>query len=211
MLTCAHCGALSCLKEDKSAMPANCPIRQKEVMDACLEKYQNDETLPFFQAAAAIEAEGYCEWPRLREIGEFCRKMGYRRIGVAFCVGLGKEAKIVVDILKKFDLEVESIACKTGGYGKKELGIAPEHYVKKGAFEAMCNPIAQAEFLNRAGCEFNVAVGLCVGHDSLFFKRSDAPVTVLIAKDRALAHNPAGALYCAEGYMKKKLTPRTMQ
>ena len=34
---------------------------------------------------------------------------------------------------------------------------------------------------------------------------SDAMVTTLVAKDRVLAHNPCGAIYCAEGYFKKRL------
>lgn len=69
----------------------------------------------------------------------------------------------------------------------------------------MCNPISQAKLLNLHGTQFNVLVGLCVGHDSMFYKYSDALVTTLIAKDRVLAHNPAGAVYCSEGYYKKKL------
>jgi uncharacterized metal-binding protein len=56
----------------------------------------------------------------------------------------------------------------------------------------MCNPIAQAMIMNREKTELNIIVGLCVGHDSTFI-RSEAPVTVLVAKDRVLCHNPAGA------------------
>ncbi len=33
----------------------------------------------------------------------------------------------------------------------------------------------------------------------------EAPATTVIAKDRVLAHDPAGALYCAEGNFKNKL------
>ncbi len=50
----------------------------------------------------------------------------------------------------------------------------------------------------------NLILGLCVGHDTLFIKHSQAPVTVLAAKDRFLGHNPLAALYLAEGYYKKK-------
>ncbi len=53
--------------------------------------------------------------------------------------------------------------------------------------------------------EFNIALGLCVGHDSMFYKYSKQMVTTLVAKDRVLAHNPCGAIYCAEGYYKKRL------
>lgn len=44
-------------------------------------------------------------------------------------------------------------------------------------------------------------MGLCVGHDSLFYKYSDALVT-LIAKDRVMGHNPAAALYTSNSYYK---------
>ncbi len=67
-------------------------------------------------------------------------------------------------------------------------------------FEAMCNPLSQAELLNDAGCELNIVLGLCVGHDSLFYKHSRGLATTLMAKDRVLAHNPAGALQLAGTY-----------
>ena len=69
----------------------------------------------------------------------------------------------------------------------------------------MCNPIAQAEILNREGTDFNIAVGLCVGHDSLLFKYAKSLTTVLIAKDRVLGHNPAAALYTSSSYYRKLL------
>ena len=65
-------------------------------------------------------------------------------------------------------------------------------------------PITQAEILNSEGTEFNILVGLCVGHDSLFIKYSQAPVTVLIAKDRVFGHNPVMGLYLS-GYYSRKL------
>ncbi|MCP4711922.1 MAG: DUF1847 domain-containing protein, partial [Planctomycetes bacterium] len=51
----------------------------------------------------------------------------------------------------------------------------------------------------------NVLCGLCVGHDSIFYKASEAPVTTLIAKDRVLGHNPVAAIYCR--YIRKKYLP----
>lgn len=53
--------------------------------------------------------------------------------------------------------------------------------------------------------DLNVVVGLCVGHDSLFYKYAKGLTTTLITKDRMLAHNPAGALYQARAYYKKLL------
>ena len=47
--------------------------------------------------------------------------------------------------------------------------------------------------------KWNVKIldGLCVGHDSLFFKYSEAFTTVLIARDSVLGHNRAIALYAS--------------
>ena len=71
----------------------------------------------------------------------------------------------------------------------------------------MCNPIGQAMVLNEAGTDFNIMLGLCVGHDTLFFKYIEGPVTVLAVKDRVTGHNPLGPIYCAKGYYKKKFYP----
>lgn len=207
MYDCAHCGIVACRTGDKEKLPRNCPTRDAAVVDSCLERYEEEANAEFFHTAAVVEAEGYCQWPRLKEVGEFCRRMGYKRIGVAFCVGLRREAGVVVDILRRYGVEVASIACKAGSVEKTAVGISESEYVRPGTYEAMCNPIAQAEFLNAAETEFNVVVGLCVGHDSLFYRYSKALVTTLVAKDRALANNPAGAIYCAESYCKDRLLP----
>ena len=135
---------------------------------------------------------------RIKEIIDFCRQMKYKKIGLAFCVGLSKEANIFIKILKNNGFEVESLICKVGSLERKIIGIEDCNV-------PMCNPIAQAKFLNEEKTEYNIVLGLCVGHDTLFFKYSKAPVTVLAVKDRALAHNPLGALYLADGYFKNKV------
>ena len=61
--------------------------------------------------------------------------------------------------------------------------------------ESMCNPIMQAKVLQKENTDFNVIIGLCVGHDSLFTMYSKVPTCTLIVKDRVLAHNPVAALY----------------
>jgi len=70
-------------------------------------------------------------------------------------------------------------------------------------FEAMCNPVAQAMYLNKQKTDLNLIVGLCIGHDILFAKYSNAPVTTLVVKDRVLTHNPLGAIY-SRYYLKNK-------
>jgi uncharacterized metal-binding protein len=68
--------------------------------------------------------------------------------------------------------------------------------------------VVQAILLDEEKTDFNILVGLCVGHDSLFFKYSKAFTTVPMVKDRVLAHNPAGALYTTGSYYARLMKPR---
>lgn len=204
MYTCAECEIEVCETGSQEKMPQNCPMRRKEIIEKSKNEYQGD-TLAFTRQAALTESKGYCQWTRVEEIIYFCKQMQYKKIGIAFCIGLKKETRTLAKILRKAGFQVVSVVCKNGSISKEFLQIKKSEQVEPDKFEAMCNPIGQALFLNDIGTEFNIVVGLCVGHDSLFFKYAEAPVTVLIAKDRALAHNPAGALYCAAGYFKNRL------
>ena len=205
MYTCASCTVLACANNEPDKMPKNCPMRNTSVMKNSRDGYDLPENHDFYINCSSIEGLGYCQWPRLKETIEFCKRMNYHKLGLAFCKGLRKEARIVADLLRAQGFEVVSVICKTGGISKEEVGIPEEVKIHPGEFEAMCNPIAQAKLLNEQQTEFNIEIGLCVGHDSMFFKYSDAMVTTLVAKDRVLAHNPCGAIYCAEGYFKKRL------
>lgn len=202
MYTCAECGMLTCTGDGQGDRPSNCPMHDRPLMDAAFLKYGEDANRDFFRVASEIERMGYCKWPRLRETMEFAKRVGYTKLGLAFCAGLQKEARILVSLLRKNRFEVSSIICKTGSISKEKAGIDEQYKFTPGEHEAMCNPVAQAMFLNNAGTEFNIVLGLCVGHDSLFYKYSQAPVTTLVAKDRVMGHNPAAALYCANGYAK---------
>lgn len=152
------------------------------------------------RTAASVEAEGYCQWPRAEEIIRFARLAGFRHLGVAFCIGLAEEARRYVEILQA-DFQVSSVCCKVCGIDKHELELDLLH--PQATHETMCAPLGQAELLNRAGVELNILMGLCVGHDALFCHHAVAPVTTLIAKDRVLAHNTAGALYST--YWRRRL------
>jgi len=145
-------------------------------------------------------SEGYCRWTRVEEIVALAKKLGFRRLGIATCISFVDIARTLSAVLESHGFEVASVACKNGGVPKEFLGVREEEKIRPDTFEAMCNPIAQAELLNRAGCELNIVLGLCVGHDSLFFRRSKGLATTLVAKDRVLAHNPVGALQLAETY-----------
>ena len=169
-----------------------------------MQEYEKDKE--FFVNCALVEKEGYGKWNRVREIIELCRRMNYKKVGLAFCIGFHKEAKVFCRILRERGLEVESICCKNGSFDKTETGVPEEGKLKPGGFEASCNPIAQAWHLSKTDADLYVVLGLCVGHDSLFMRYasrySDAPVTVLAVKDRVTGNNPCAAIYGADGYFK---------
>ena len=142
-----------------------------------------------------------------RQLGSGGHEIGEKlatRLGIGFCGGLHREAAIVDRILRDQGFEVVSVVCKTGSIPKEKAGIPDDLHVHLGQFEPMCNPIAQAQLLNRANTQFNICLGLCVGHDSLFYKYCDAPVTTLVAKDRVTGNNPAAAIYCVHSYFSKR-------
>jgi uncharacterized metal-binding protein len=190
-------------------LPTFCPMKNfKDLIQNVMQKYRADEIKSFFIKAALTEKEAYNGKaareqgkiipvrPRIREIAEFAKKIGAKKIGMAFCSGLGDEASRAQAILDGHDLEVVSVICSCGGIDKEEVGIPPEHKIRSPEnFEATCNPLLQAELLNQAGTAFNVLVGLCVGHDMLFTSHSASPVTTLIVKDRFTGHNPLISLY----------------
>jgi uncharacterized metal-binding protein len=126
---------------------------------------------------------------------EFARKLNVSKLGLIFCAGFRYEAASLADILEKNRFEVVSVGCKTGAVPKELIGVSDSEKVRPGKPEMICNPLAQAELLNRSHTGLNILMGQCVGHDSLSMKHSDAPVVYLIAKDRVLAHNTVAALY----------------
>lgn len=178
--------------------------KAESVIDEAVGRYQRTDLRELYLAATIGEKEAYervrgvnmAVRPRIREIAELAKRMNVNSIGVAFCAGLSDEAKRAVEILEGHGLLVHSVCCKCGGVDKTALGVPKEYKISDTErFEAGCNPIVQAEVLNKAGTGFNVIIGLCVGHDMLFTMASKVPVTTLIAKDRVTGHNPLASLY----------------
>lgn len=194
--------------------PENCPtLKAPDEIARASKEYEKQDIRTFAYQASVQEAEGYADRrpgqtqprplkPRILEIAEFARRMNYTRLGLIFCAGLAREGKRVGEFYRAKGFEVVSTICKVGQVPKEKLGIADDQKIAIGCHESMCNPIAQAMMMNAAHTHFNVLLGLCVGHDSLVFKYSQAPCTVLAAKDRVFGHNPLAAVYTLESYYR---------
>jgi uncharacterized metal-binding protein len=214
---CARCHFATqdrlCQQEDGKS-PNFCPTQNyEEVIGQALDELKKPEILEFARQASIQEGEGYANRelgydkvkpvkPRILETIELPHRMNYQRLGFVFCIGLTKEAKVVGNLLSAEGFEVVSALCKLGREPKEKLGVRDDQKIRIGCFESICNPIAQAFVMNSEKTEFNIVMGLCVGHDSLFLKYADAPCTVLAAKDRLLGHNPLAAIYTIDSYYR---------
>jgi len=217
MPRCSECKVrVRICQTEEGQGPSYCPtINMSDVVERSCSEYEKADIAEFAKNASIQEGECYVNKgennpnaryavkPRIQETIEFCHKMGYKRLGLAFCSGLRKEAEIVTDILKTQGFEVASVVCKTGRTPKEFLGLAEDQKINPGSFEAMCSPIMQAEALNEVETDFNILMGLCVGHDSLFMRYSKALCTALVVKDRVTGHNPLAAIQLYESYYSK--------
>lgn len=208
MYTCDLCKDKNCRVGLSEKYPKNCPTRESDNIEKLKPLYNDEENHNISYNSALVESEGYCRKTRLEEIMDFADKCNYKKLGLAFCSGLSNEGKILAKILKANGFEVISVMCKSGSISKEFIGIKEDEKVRPGSYEPMCNPIGQATFLNNSNTDLNIVLGLCVGHDSLFFKYSEAPTTVFAVKDRVLGHNPIAALYLSDSYYKDKLYPK---
>ena len=201
--------------DSKPTKPNYCPSEpHAEIIYDSFLKYQGDDSDARL-ARMAAKVEGLCyqpipgsdavnaRWTRVEDTLALAKLMGYKKIGIATCIGLLDECDRLSDILRAQGMEPFSACCKAGSIDKLELKLKEENKVRPGTFEPACNPIAQARILNTEGMEMNIIMGLCVGHDMLFNKYSEAPVTTLVVKDRVTRHNPAAVLYGQNFYYKR--------
>lgn len=205
-LSCVDCHVYNCHYQN-SKYPDFCATTNmpQETYQRAMDELREPENNRIAVAAAEVEYEGYGKRTRIEEVVQFAHKLGVKKIGIATCLGLIEESRMIAKILRINGFEVVGAVCKAGATPKVEIGI-PQECEAVGV--NMCNPVLQAELLNDAGTELNLIVGLCVGHDSLFIKHSKALCTSVITKDRVLGHNPAAALYTSGMYYKRLLEPQ---
>jgi uncharacterized metal-binding protein len=205
-LMCAICGVRACSAEPGSKKhPAYCPIpAESDLLQKVEQAYvEPGQVRRLALESARTEAAGYCRSTRIEEMIDFAHRLGVERLGIAHCVGLKREAKLARDIFMAAGFQVHTVCCKVGAISKEKIGLHDEEKVRPGQYETLCSPVGQAALLDKAGTQLNVVIGLCVGHDSLFFMHSTAPATVLVAKDRVLGHNPVACLYTTHSYYRR--------
>jgi uncharacterized metal-binding protein len=206
---CVKCTVRRCGSQEKDrAVPASCPSEKyPDLVKETRERYHLPENRAVLQGwlglmSRVLDPEKRNEkysWTRIHEIIEYAKIRGMRRLGIATCYALMPEAKMLSDILENNGFEVVSLSCLCGEVHPQDLGMPGDIF---------CNPILQAEILNREKTELNLMVGLCVGHDILFLRHCTAETTPLIVKDRSLGHNPVAALYQSQGFFQDRFARR---
>jgi uncharacterized metal-binding protein len=198
MINCSNCKSNTCYQGNQCAKGYDF---ETFIIDS-KDKYENSENKSILEVSTKTEGEHYMKWTRLEEIIDFAKQMKYKKIGIAHCIGLINETKQLKEILDK-DFSVSAICCKFSGISKKDFNLTQ---IDNNRHEAICNSIGQALVLNDLKTDLNIIVGLCVGHDILFTKYSEAPVTTFIVKDRITGHNPVVTLN--SNYYKNKFLNR---
>ncbi len=98
---CAKCGIKEKIcRSPQEQGPAFCPtLHRKEIVEKANVEYAKPDILEFARQASIQEAECYTNRgvkpyilhpikPRVQETCEFAQKMGYKKLGIAFCAGL---------------------------------------------------------------------------------------------------------------------------
>ncbi len=199
---CAKCTVVRCRTKDvNKKVPPFCPTEKyRDLVEECAAKLMLPENQAINKAwlgyiSKVVNPEKTKQkvaWTRVDEIMEYARLRGMKKIGIGTCGELLYEAKLLTEILEANGFEAVSVICLCGELDPQKIGIP---------FERTCNPIMQAEILNREKTDLNIMLGLCLGHDIMFLRNCKAETTPLIVKDRALGHNPAAALYMSKNFI----------
>jgi len=195
---CSYCPRKKCFSGDISQAPAFCPsIRHTDLLAEAKKKLQEETNCKMARDVARTWKE-YGKLTRVEETIQYARNRGYKKLGIAFCIGLSEEAEKLTNLLFNEKFEVISVCCMCGAMSSDDVNLPDEDKIMPGYRQPMCNPIGQAAILEAEGVDLHILLGLCVGDDTLFIKHAKAPVTVFAVKDRVLAHNPLGALYTSK-------------
>ena len=201
-IACESCRVTACEHLDKTA-PDFCVQSSitKEMHDEVLRLYNEPENHLIMESAAIVSAETINS-TRVQDTIKFASCMGASLVGIATCTAMLRETGILAGLLRKAGFEVRAVGCKLESNKKADLSIDAPSMSED---SIICNPIMQAMLLNDAKTDLNILMGICIGHDALFCKYSNAPAVTLVAKDFLTVHNPCSVLYSADSVYKRKL------
>ena len=192
------CPAQGCWRGSDLGVPEYCQANNYlEELDKATDEYRKPGTIALYKAASVVGEHNKGMTPRIEEALLLCKELKLKRIGFAACTAMVWEMDCLKMLFTREGFEVFTVSCQIGRVSAESRGVPEVNECTRSS----CNPIAQAEILNREDTQLNFAVGLCIGHDILFTQYSKAPVSTLIVKDRVTGNNPAATLY---GWHRRK-------
>jgi uncharacterized metal-binding protein len=157
--------------------------------DELVAEYTETNNQQIVESAAALVDNGRAgSLSRLQEIIAFVKSMDYKKVGLAYCYGMEKEAKDLKEVFRTEGLRMQSVSCTVGGVRQNEVNGSSCN------LNVSCNPLGQAHQLNAEGVDFVILMGICLGHDILLQRNLTADFTTFVVKDRVFQHHPIAAL-----------------
>jgi uncharacterized metal-binding protein len=175
-MDCTNCQPKTCRDSE------SCGIEKFNGPEVIID-YQEPENQKILQAAASLVDNGKAgTLSRLQETIEFIKSMGYKKVGLAYCYGMEKEAKLLKKLFKAEGIRLRAVSCTVGGINQNEINTSS--CIEK----VSCNPLGQARELNEEGVDFVIIMGICLGHDILLQRNLKSDFTTLVVKDRIFAN-----------------------
>ncbi len=198
--SCLDCAKRVC-ETKTNEVPSRCAGEDAIVLHDEVRALYADPENHCIMEAAVVSSSQCGNLTRVQETIEFAHLVGARKIGIATCAMLVRESRILRSLLEQAGFEVFGVACKVEGNRRSDLDLVQEDGEEG---PVLCNPIMQARLLAKAGTDLNIVMGLCVGHDALFYKYTQAITTTLVTKDHVAAHNACAGLYGAKTVYRKR-------
>jgi uncharacterized metal-binding protein len=181
-MNCTSCQIKSCRDSE------SCGVESFESSAVILD-YQEPENQRILQAAASLVDNGKAgTLSRLQETIEFIKSMNYKKVGLAYCYGMEKDAKLLKEIFKAEGIRLRPVSCTVGGINQNQINSS------SCTEKVSCNPIGQATQLNEESVDFTLIMGICLGHDILLQRNLKSDFTTFVVKDRVFSNSPLKAL-----------------
>jgi uncharacterized metal-binding protein len=182
IMDCTNCQPKTCRVSE------SCGIEKFDSIEV-IKDYQEPENQIILQAAASLVDNGKAgTLSRLQETIEFIKRMEYKRVGLAYCYGMEKDAKLMKEIFKAEGIRLRTVSCTVGGINQDEINTS------SCTEKVSCNPLGQARELNDEEVDFVIIMGICLGHDILLQRNLKSDFTTLVVKDRVFVNAPLKAL-----------------
>jgi len=130
---CSQCPMAEKICRSKNGKgPKGCPTKtEKKILASAMKEYRDPgvmefagwllsrrvPVMPFGRTNLCVNSTK----TRVDELIEFSRRMKYKRLGMAFCAGLAREAAILSTILESHGFDVVAVTCKVGGVPKEAI------------------------------------------------------------------------------------------